>query len=85
MDADERVKVRTFIAELLREHDDHDAFANGESLIKAGRLDSLAVVRLVMFLETDFAVDFTRIEFDPQRFDSVDEIAAMIAEARAAA
>jgi len=85
MDADERVKVRTFIAELLREHDDRDAFANGESLIKAGRLDSLAVVRLVMFLETDFAVDFTRIEFDPQRFDSVDEIAAMIAEARAAA
>ena len=27
-------------------------------------------------------VDFARIEFDPQRFDSVDEIAAMVAESR---
>jgi len=83
MDPGDRLKIREFVAEQLRERDDHAAFADGESLIKAGRLDSFAVVKLVMFLETDFGVDFARVEFDPQRFDSVDEMAAMVEEARA--
>lgn len=84
MDQGARAKIRGFVAELLAEHDDRAGFADGESLIGSGRLDSYAVVKLVVFLERDFAVDFTRIEFDPQRFDTVDEIAAMIAESRGA-
>ena len=85
MDASDRIKIRGFVAELLSEHDDRAAFADAESLIRAGRLASFAVVKLVAFLEQEFAVDFTRIEFDPQRFDSIDEIAAMVAESRAEA
>lgn len=84
MDSSDRVKIRAFVETLLAEHDDRAPFADGESLIQAGRLDSLAVVTLVSFLESGFGVDFARIEFDPQRFDSVDEIAAMVAESRAA-
>jgi hypothetical protein len=41
------------------------------------------VVKLVTFLESDFAVDFGEIEFDPQRLDSVNGIAAVIEEYRA--
>jgi acyl carrier protein len=67
---------------LLGEQDDRASFADGESLIKSGRLDSLAVTKMVMFLETGFDVDFARVEFDPERFDSVTEIAAVIAESR---
>lgn len=82
MDLDDRARIRAFVAQLLAEHDDRAPFGDGESLIQAGRLDSLAVVTLVAFLESDFAVDFTRIEFDPQRFDTVDEIVGMVAESR---
>jgi acyl carrier protein len=82
MDPGDRLKVRAFLGELLAAHDDHGAFGDTESLIAAGRLDSLAVVKLVTFLETSFAVDFARIEFDPERFDTVAEIAAMIEESR---
>jgi acyl carrier protein len=82
MNSDDRLKVRTFLAELLAAHDDRGAFGDTESLIAAGRLDSLAVVKLVTFLEMSFAVDFARIEFDPERFDTVAEIAAMIDESR---
>ncbi len=82
MDADDRVKIRMFVEELLGEHDDHAAFGDTESLIKAGRLDSLAVVKLVTFLEADFAVDFARVEFDPERLDTVAEIAAVIEDSR---
>lgn len=82
MDMDDRARVRAFIEELLGEQDDQASFADDESLIKSGRLDSLAVTKMVMFLETDFDVDFARVEFDPERFDSVTEIAAVIAESR---
>ena len=82
MDSGDLVKVRAFVQELLHEHDDRAAFGDDESLIKTGRLDSFAVVKLVMFLEQDFEVDFAILEFDPERFDSVGEIAEMIEESR---
>jgi acyl carrier protein len=76
------MRIRAYVERLLGEHDDRAAFGDAESLIKTGRLDSLAVVKLVTFLEVDFAVDFARVEFDPERFDSVTEIAAVIEESR---
>ena len=82
MDSADRVKIRAFVEELLGEHDDRRGFDDSESLLASGRLDSLAVVKMVMFLETSFAVDFARVEFDPQRFDSVAEIAAVVEESR---
>ena len=82
MDENDRVKIRTYLEELLGEHDDHAPFEDAESLIKAGRLDSLAVVKLVTFLEVGFAVDFAKVEFDPERFDSVTEIGTVIDDAR---
>ena len=82
MDLQDRTRIRKFIEELLGEQDDRASFADDESLIKSGRLDSLAVTKMVMFRETGFDVDFARIEFDPERFDSVAEIAAVIEESR---
>ena len=82
MDARDLTRMRAFVQQLLDEHDDRAPFGDAESLIKTGRLDSFAVVKLVMFLESDFAVDFARVEFDPERFDSVAEIAGVVEEAR---
>jgi acyl carrier protein len=82
MDQSDWMKIRAFVGELLNEHDDRATFGDDESLIKAGRLDSLAVVKLVTFLEADFGVDFAKVEFDPERFDSVAEIAGVIEESR---
>lgn len=82
MDRDDRLKIRAFLEELLAEHDDRASFGDDDSLVTSGRLDSYAVVKIVLFLESEFGVDFARVEFDPQRFDTVSEIAAIIAEAR---
>ena len=82
MDQSDLTAIRLFIETLLREHDDGAPFGDAESLIKTGRLDSLSVVKLVTFLESDFGVDFTKVEFEPERFDSVSEIAAILEEAR---
>ena len=82
MDIDDRITIRTFIEELLTERDDRAQFGDTDSLIKSGRLDSLAVTKIVMFLESTFGVDFARIEFDPERFDTVADITAVIEESR---
>jgi acyl carrier protein len=82
MDMNDRTKIRAYVEGLLGEYDDRAPFGDGESLLKSGRLDSLAVVKIVTFLESDFGVDFARIEFDPERFDTVEEIAAVIEESR---
>ena len=82
MDTGDRLRIRPFIEEMLREHDDRAAFADDESLFKTGRLDSLSMIKLVTFLESEFEVDFGRIEFDPERLDSVAEIAAIVEESR---
>ena len=82
MDPGDRLKTRAFVEELLGERDDRAPFGDAESLIKSGRLDSLAVVNLVTFLESAFAVDFARVEFDPERLDTVAEIVGVIEESR---
>ena len=82
MDPGDRLRTRTFVEELLGERDDRAPFGDAESLIKSGRLDSLAVVNLVTFLESAFAVDFARVEFDPERLDTVAEIVGVIEESR---
>ena len=83
MDLNDHARIRTFIGELLGETDDRAPFDDNDSLIKSGRLDSLAVTKIVMFLESSFGVDFARVEFDPERLDSVAEIEAVIEESRA--
>jgi len=78
----DRIDIRRFVGELLVEKDDRAPFGDGESLVESGRLDSLAVTKLVAFLESEFDVDFAEVEFDPQRFDSVEELVAIVDEAR---
>ena len=82
MGLDDRARVREFLQQLLAEQDDRAPFGDAESLVKAGRLDSLAVAKIVTFMETAFGVDFARVEFDPERFDTVAEIEGLIEESR---
>jgi len=58
----DRVDIRDFVEKLLAEKDDRAPFGDAESLVESGRLDSLAVVKLVTFLESEFDVDFAEVE-----------------------
>jgi acyl carrier protein len=44
----------------------------------SGRLDSLTMTRLVMFLEDTFGIDFAEVEFDVELIDSVEAIQALV-------
>jgi acyl carrier protein len=69
-----RELVRNFIRECLIAHNDEDALEDEESLFLSGRLDSLSVTRLVVFLEEAFKVDFGSHPFDVAELDSVAQI-----------
>jgi acyl carrier protein len=73
----DRAAVRDRIRELLGRKGDHLAFADQDSLIASGRLDSVDVMDLVVFLETTYSVDFSD-RFDQEDLDSVDYIMELV-------
>jgi acyl carrier protein len=70
--------VTQFVRELLQRREDTRALTDSESLFASGRLDSLAAVEIVAFLEQKFGIDFSEIDFDIELIDSVDSIVALI-------
>ena len=68
--------VRTFLADLLHSKGDARGYADDESLITGGRLASVDVLHLVVFLEERYGVDFSN-GFDPNDLDTVNNIVAL--------
>ena len=75
MNHQSRELVRTFIRDCLVAHNDENDLDDGESLFLSGRLDSLSVTKLVVYLEDTFKVDFGSHPFDVAELDSVEQIA----------
>lgn len=70
--------LRTFLRELLAEYGETSNFSDDTSLLISGMLDSLAVLRIVVFLEQEFGLDLSDQGFDQNDFDSVSSIMRMI-------
>lgn len=54
-----------------------------DSLLEAGVLDSMAIVKLIAFLEDRFGVQLTDDEFDPDNFESLAAIEGLVEKKRA--
>ena len=70
----EKVAVRELVQTLLRRKGDENGFADSDSLIASGRLDSVDTIGLLVFLEEQYGVDFGERGFDRDELDSVDSI-----------
>ncbi|MDE2229158.1 MAG: acyl carrier protein [Alphaproteobacteria bacterium] len=75
-----REKIRAFVREQLASADAGADFADSDSLFVSGRLDSASAVQFVVFLETEFGVDFAEQGFDVTQIDSVDAMADLVAQ-----
>lgn len=71
-------ELRTFIGQCLSQAGDADGFGDQDSLFVSGRLDSLALTRLVLFLETRFGIDFGVLDFSAELVDTVADMQALI-------
>ncbi len=71
-------KVRNFLEKLLNDKGDSASFTDQQLLVTEGRLTSLDVMTIVVFLEENYGIDFSDRPFDQNEFDSVDSITALV-------
>ena len=70
-------RIRSFILEkfpLARK----SGLKNGGKLLEEGILDSLGILDLVSFLESEFSIQMSDDELLPDNFQSIDSIAAFV-------
>lgn len=60
-------------------------FGDDESLLDTGILSSASIIDLIGFLEDRFQLELDDAEFDPDNFETLDAIAALVAAKRGAA
>jgi acyl carrier protein len=80
MNDDDKSKLKIFLQSCLAERGDHAVLEDSDSLFSSGRLDSLTMTRVVVFLEQQYGVDFTNINFDIDLIDSIEAIESLISE-----
>ncbi len=83
MDTTAKQDLRAFLSGCLGAAGDTHEFSDDSSLFVSGRLDSLTMTKLVMFLEDSFGIDFAEVEFDVDLIDSVEAIEALLQDADA--
>jgi acyl carrier protein len=78
MDNTAKNTLRAFLKTTLAEKGDKNDVRDDESLFVSGRLDSLSLTKLVVFLEEQFGIDFGSVAFDVELVDSVNEIESFV-------
>lgn len=73
-----REKIVSYINVLLKENNHNQEVGVDESLFLSGILDSLAMTSLIVFLESEFKIDFSEIGFDVDEIDTVNLIENLV-------
>jgi len=63
--------IREFLIEELRDNGFHEAVRDDESLIDAGIMDSLSILKTISFLDEKFGIFLTEDELAPKNFESI--------------
>ena len=74
----DRLAIREYLQNLLRQKGDLNSFDDSDSLVVSGRLESIDTLNLVVFLEQNYGLDFAERGFDQNELDSLDVIMALI-------
>ena len=73
-----QAEIRNLLEEILNDKGDSTGFTDQQLLVTEGRLTSLDVMMIVVFLEENYGIDFSDRPFDQNEFDSVDSITALV-------
>jgi acyl carrier protein len=68
-----KAKIRTFIFQELIFMAEPNQFSDDDNLLEAG-LDSMGIMRLIMFIEEQFGVTLPDAEIDPDHVHSVNAL-----------
>ena len=73
-----QAEIRNFLEKILNDKGDSSGFTDQQLLVTEGRLTSLDVMMIVVFLEENYGIDFSDRPFDQNEFDSVESITALV-------
>ena len=71
-------RIKMFVTQNLLFSDGAFAYSDDDSFLQQGIIDSLGVMQLVEFVQTDLKVQVEQEEISPENFDSVNKLAALV-------
>lgn len=72
------LKIKSYIMEEFLPGEDPDELTETTPLISGGILDSIATLKLVMFMEEQYSVSFEPHEVDKENLDNLASIVALL-------
>jgi acyl carrier protein len=78
LDTASRAQLTAFLRETLDRLGDSGELTDDGSLFLSGRLDSVAMLNVIMHLEHQFSMNFAEIDFDVELIDSINNMARLI-------
>ena len=70
-------KLKSYIFQELIFTDDPENFGNDDNLLEAG-LDSMGIMRLVIFIEDEIGVSLPDDELEPENLETLNKLASWI-------
>ena len=77
---DIKKSIREFFMEELSDNGFHENVHDDQSLIQAGIMDSLSILKMISFIDEKFGIIPTEDELDPENFDTINHIQKFIQE-----
>lgn len=81
--AEDRQKLVAFLETIRRPDIALEAVDERDGLVSSGLIDSLALLEIITFLETEFGLDFSVTGVDPDQLGSIADILDLIERRRA--
>ena len=72
--------LRAYLRTIQKPNMPIDRVSDSDGLVASGLIDSLAIVQIVMYLETSYGIEFAESGIDPERLASIDSITDLVME-----
>ncbi|MEO5348221.1 MAG: acyl carrier protein [Magnetococcus sp. YQC-3] len=73
-----RDKLIRFLRTIARPNAPVERIDDRDGLVKSGLIDSLAMLEIIDFLESEFGIDFSETGIDPVELESIQNILELI-------
>jgi acyl carrier protein len=81
--AENKQRMIAFLETIRRPDIALESIDERDGLVTSGLIDSLALVEIITFLETEFGIDFSATGVDPDQLASIVDILDLIEQRRA--
>ena len=75
---DSKVQIREFVSSNLMKSRNGSDLRDTDSLIENGIIDSLGIMKLIVYLEKEFDVKITDAELTPENFENIETVSRLV-------